>query len=97
MAEEFIWGDPKKHKKVFRWDVVELNLPGSSSFVPSKPWVSKLKMPERMIACDLFIYVDDVHTTGDSYPDCHRVSWVVASLLNYLGLQDNNGITRIME
>jgi hypothetical protein len=58
-------GDPKKHKKVFRWDVVELNLPGSSSFVPSKPWVSKLKIPERMIACDFFIYVDDVHTTGD--------------------------------
>jgi hypothetical protein len=88
MAEEFIRGDPQDPNNVFRWEEVELNLPGSSNYVPSKPWMSKLKLPERTIACDMFIYVDDVRTTGDSYLECQKVSRVVASLLNFLGLQD---------
>lgn len=88
MAEEFIRGDPEDSNNLFRWDILVLNLPGSSTYAPDKPWVSKIKLPESKIACNLFIYLYDVRITGDSYLECQRVSRIVASLFNYFGLQD---------
>jgi len=40
------------------------------------------------IANDLVIYVDDLRTTAPGYDECRQVSRRVASLANYLGLQD---------
>ena len=36
-----------------------LNLPGSKKYDPFMPWVSKIRLDDGHVACDLFIYVDD--------------------------------------
>jgi hypothetical protein len=41
MAEKTIRGDPANPTIIFKWKVVELNLPGSDDYRPWKPWVSK--------------------------------------------------------
>jgi hypothetical protein len=41
IAEEVIRGDPSDPGNVFRWDLVEHNLPGSECYDPSRPWVAK--------------------------------------------------------
>jgi hypothetical protein len=66
IAEEVIRGDPDDPNNVFRWDSVELNLPGSEDYNPSKPWVAKYHMEDGCIAADLFIFVDDLRPTGPS-------------------------------
>jgi hypothetical protein len=63
-AEEHIRGDPLDPTNPFHFDVVVLNLPGSVDYNPWKPWVFKMRSRDGRIACDLFIYVDDVRTTG---------------------------------
>jgi hypothetical protein len=40
-AEEIIWGNPCDLSLPFHRNHVELNLPGSVSYDPSQPWVSK--------------------------------------------------------
>ncbi len=40
------------------------------------------------LANDLFVYVDDVQTTGGSEEECWQCSRAVASRYSYLGLQD---------
>jgi hypothetical protein len=87
-AEELIRGDPSKSTNVFRWDIIQLNLPGSQAYDPSLPWVSKLWATDGKIACDLIIYVDDVRTMGGSFQECRAASRLVASTLIFLGIQD---------
>ncbi len=92
MGEEVIRGDHTDPNNIFFWEDVILNLPGSDSYLPSKPWVFKACFPEKSgsprIANDLVIYVDDVRTTGSTYAQCRQASRTVASKANYLGLQD---------
>jgi hypothetical protein len=38
---------------VFRWDVVELNLPGMAQYNPAKPWVYKKRSSDGRIAADI--------------------------------------------
>lgn len=59
VAKEFVMGDRKDPANAFRWDVVRLNLPGSKDYDPAMPWVSKVRLDDGHVACDLFIYVDD--------------------------------------
>ena len=66
IAEEVIRGDPSDPTNVFRWDSVELNLPGSKGYDPSRPWVAKYRMEDGRIAADLFIFVDDLRPTSPS-------------------------------
>jgi hypothetical protein len=88
VAEEFIWGDRKDPMNVFRWDYVRLNLPGSETYDPSKPWVSKLRLEDERIAADLFIFVDALRPTGPSRKDCWLAARRAGSRLNFLGIQD---------
>jgi hypothetical protein len=74
MAEEVIRGNCKDSSKVYRWDQVQLNLPGSDEYDSSKPWVSKLRLDDGRIAADLFIFVDDLRPTGPS----HGKAWCAA-------------------
>jgi hypothetical protein len=90
-AEEVIRGDPTDANNVFRWDAIKLNLPGNPKYIPSNPWVYKERLNGAdgpSIANDLVIYVDDVRTSASGYSECRKVSRRVASIANYLGLQD---------
>jgi hypothetical protein len=89
VAEEVIKGDRLDPDNVFRWDVVWLNLPGSEDYDPTLPWVSKVRMSDCKIAADLFIYVDDAHSTGSNYEESRMAARRrTASTFNYLGIQD---------
>ncbi len=92
IAEEVIRGDPHDQNTVFQWDDIILILPGGPNYLPHNPWVYKVRFDGdhsvALIANDLKIYVDDVHTMGNSYVNCRRASCVVASTINCLGIQD---------
>ena len=88
MAEEMVRGDPRDRYNILRWDRVKLNLPGSTNYKPSKPWVSKERSKDEKIACDFIIYVDDIRTSGNDWLECRLTSRYVASHMNWLGLQD---------
>jgi hypothetical protein len=74
--------------KVFRWDFLRLNLPGSIDYLPHLPWVSKVRADDGKIANDYVTYVDDTRTCGGSLQDARWASRVVASRLKWLGIQD---------
>jgi hypothetical protein len=88
VAKEFILGDRSDPKNVFRWDEVRMNLPGSASYDPTLPWVSKVRLDDGKIAADLFIYVDDVRVTGNTAKKCDAAVRRAASTVNWLGVQD---------
>lgn len=87
-AEEMIFGNPTDATNVFRFDSVILNLPGCSSYEPARPWVYKFRRTDGVIACDLFIYVDDLRPTGPSEPECWAAARKAAAVCNFLGIQD---------
>jgi hypothetical protein len=87
-AEEIIRGDPLDSTIIFRWDIIRLNLPGSNNYTPSLPWVSKIRLSDASLACDLIIYVDDVRTMGNTFDECKAASRRAASVLNSLEIQD---------
>jgi hypothetical protein len=86
--EEVIQGDPKDPDNVFRYDKVELNLPGSKDYNPSMPWVHKLRLSDGRIAADLLIFVDDARPTGPSEEECWKATRKFASTCNHYGIQD---------
>lgn len=84
---ESIFGNRRDPKNTFAWDHVRLNLPGSKSYEPSEPWVSKrTKLNE--IPPDEFTFVDDIRATGRTESVCDRATRRVASSANYLGQQE---------
>jgi hypothetical protein len=93
-AEEIVRGDPGDLSNVFRWDRIRLNLPGSPSFDPTLPWVSKVivgvanGVPYERIAADFATFVDDIRAAGGSLELAWQVLRRVAALFNYLGIQD---------
>ena len=88
VVEELVKGNPSDSNNPFRWDEVVVNIPGSKNYDPSKPWVYKLRWSDRMIACDVFIYVDDLRITGMTRRDAWIACRKVTSVLSYLGVQD---------
>jgi hypothetical protein len=88
VAEETIRGDPKDPKNPYRWDVVRMNLPGKTDYDPTLPWVSKIRLGDNCIACDVVIFVDDLRVTGPTKSEAWQASQRAAALLNHLGIQD---------
>jgi hypothetical protein len=86
-AEEIIWGNQCDLSLPFHWDHVELNLPGSVSYDPSRPWVSKRMMDEQL-AADMQSYCYDLWTCGPSCRAPLLATQQVAPVCNYLGIQD---------
>ena len=43
--------------------MAKLNLPTRGNYIPSDPWVSKLRKDVN-VASEVFIYVDDVRSLG---------------------------------
>jgi len=88
VAEECILGDREDPANIFRWDKVVLNLPGSASYDPSRAWVYKIRLSDGRVAADLATYVDDQRVSAPTDLEAWRASRRVASINNYLGLQD---------
>jgi hypothetical protein len=95
LGEEVVRGDRHDPTNIFRWDRVRLNLPGSDKFDPCIPWVSKVVMCEsadghrcERIACDYVTFVDDVRAAGYSLEATWQAMRRIASMVNYLGIQD---------
>jgi hypothetical protein len=88
VAEETIRGDPKDPKNPYRWDAVRMNLPGQTDYDPTLPWVSKIRLGDKCIACDVVIFVDDLRVTGPTKNEAWQAAQRAAALLNHLGIQD---------
>ena len=86
VAEEVIRGDRGSEQNVLKWDNVRMNFPGQEDYDPSLPWVSKVRVCDGRIACDLFIYIDDARTCGGSAEQCRLAARKVTSTFNYLGI-----------
>jgi hypothetical protein len=78
-GKEVVRGDQRDPMNVFCWDRVRLNLPGSPSFDPILPWVSKVchdildSVAIKRIAADFVTFVDDVRGAGGSL----EITWQV--------------------
>jgi hypothetical protein len=88
VAEDVNKGDHLDAKNLFCWDTVQMNLPGSKTYDPALPWVSKVRFGNNNIACDLVIFVDDLRVTGPTSVECWNAGQRAAQVLTHLGLQD---------
>jgi len=71
----------------FRWERVELNLPGDPAYSPVRPWVSK-RQKDGTLADDLVSFVDDIRPTGPTEKKARQASQVMAKESAYRGIQD---------
>jgi hypothetical protein len=94
VAKELIKGDPEDPTNPFRWDVVRLNLPGPKEHNPALPWVSKIRLGDNNVACDIVIFVDDLRVAGPANAECWQAGQRAAKTINHLGLQDAPRKTR---
>jgi hypothetical protein len=60
--------------------------PGLSLYDPKLPWVSKVRVSDGEIACDLFIYVDDGRVTAPNKEESRLATRQAASRLSRLGI-----------
>jgi len=65
-----------------------MNLPGAIDYDPILPWVSKVRLEDGVIACDIFIYVDDVRITGCTMEEAWKSAHRVGCILSWLVIQD---------
>ena len=64
-ALEVVYGDRRDRTNPLCLDWVELNLPGSAGFDPSRLWVAK-RLTDLILAADVHFYVDDGKVTASS-------------------------------
>jgi hypothetical protein len=86
--DETVFGDHLDQDNMFRWDVVELNLPGMPSYSPSKSWVYKKRSSGGIIAADVLTYIDDARPTGPSEEECWQAARKYTSTCNHYRVQD---------
>ena len=89
-AEDVIRGDRDDPLNPFYWEKVVLNLPGSSAYDTTRPWVYKAFCRDGawIIAADFVYFVDDYRGTGYDEESCRRATRRLASVMQYLGEQD---------
>ena len=71
-------GDRRDVSNVFRWAKVRLNLPGSTGYDPTLPWVSKVRKDGLTLAADVHQFVDDLRETGPTEEETWRAGSRVA-------------------
>ena len=87
-SEDFIKGDPDDHENnPLAWKEMVLNVPGSKSYQPMKPWVFLTKV-DGSLAAFFGTYIDDIRTSDTTEEGCRNTTRRVASRVNYLGQQD---------
>ena len=80
-------GKASDQDNVFRWERVELNLPGDPAYSPVRPWVSK-RQKEGTLAADVVSFVDDIRITGPTEKETCQASQVMAKESAHRGIQD---------
>ena len=83
---DIILGDRWDPKNPFRWDAVQVNLPGMPNYDPSQPRL--VRTSEGNIAAALEAYVDDLRLLGHSELNCQAAASRAAKILQYLGQQN---------
>ncbi|KAL7565278.1 hypothetical protein ACA910_014570 [Epithemia clementina (nom. ined.)] len=80
-------GDRTDEANVFRWDRIQLNLPGNNNYLPSEPWVSK-RRSDGTLAADVHLYVNDLCKTAPSEEEAWKAASQMAKAVSFYGLQD---------
>ena len=87
IAKVLAYGDHTDRQNPFHLEEIVLNLPGSSSYDPTLPWVFKVRY-DGHLRCEIYVYVDDRKVTGW----CKAACWSAASrflkIMPRLGIQD---------
>ena len=65
-----------------------MELPGSKEYEPALPSVSKIHLDDNNIACDVFVFVDDLRMTGPTKKECWGVAQRVTQVIDHLELQE---------
>ena len=87
IAEEIIRGDRLDGENPFRWHRVDLNLPGSPDYDPSRAWISKRRV-DSSLASDIVVFVDDKRLTGSGPEEVKAAGHRCSTREAYLGMQD---------
>ena len=74
---------------VFQWLRVVLDLRGMKRYQPSRPWVYKIRVDEKL-ANDLFFYIDDGRSTVFSAKEGWRALRSIGRMIGFLRIQDAN-------
>jgi hypothetical protein len=86
LGEEIAMGARLQSNHPLGLEKANLNLPGSSTYDPTLPWVCRAKADGSMAGC-MPRYVDDMHHMGDSDENCWTVVHRMASMYGYLGMK----------
>ena len=88
MKAKFIaYGNRLNKKNLFQWEVAKLNLPGSETYDPKLPWVTKVRT-DGNLGCEVYIYVDSGQIVGHTEFTCWEVAKRSCSVCVLLGIQD---------
>jgi hypothetical protein len=93
LAYEVANGNRHDPNNALQWDSVVLNLPGSESYTPTRPWVYRVTKHGDMAGATP-AYVDDLRPVGSSSDHCFKVAHQTGSRLGYLGIQNASRKTR---
>jgi hypothetical protein len=93
LGYELVVGDWHDPTKGFRWDRVVLNLPGTSTYNPSLPWVARIRLSGRLAGV-VKIYVDDLRPVAESERECWTLGHQAVARLQQLGIQASSRKTR---
>ena len=63
IAEEVLRGDRLDGNNPFQWHHIELNLPGTAKYVPTRAWITK-RRTDGSLASDMVVFVDDKRLVG---------------------------------
>ena len=85
--EKKVRRDRVNGKCVFRWNRVILNLPGTRSCNPSRPWVYKVRNNEK-ISTDVFWYIEDGRLTAPTSRECWKMVCYVYCIHAFLWIED---------
>ena len=95
VIEEVIKGDRHetgvgrdgKELNPFQWFRVQLNLPGTKDYNPTKTWICKLR-EDGLFACEMLTFVDDERFAGPTEELTWQAGHRAAAIQSYLGVQD---------
>ena len=85
--EELALGNIKDKRNLFKWESVAKNLTRTPTYDCCRKWVYK-EISDRIIAADIFLYVDEGQTIGLTEEVCWEESRKWRSKCSWLGIQD---------
>ena len=83
---DMIKGNRHDARNPFRWNEVQINLPGSRCYDPRKAWICKVW--DKQECNDAKAYVDDIRIYGGSERGTRKATRRASSVTQYLGEQN---------